>query len=60
LNEEITIAKSQIRRLDAFLERLGINPRDYVLEISNPRLGSATTDESGDVVEAEVDPIPPF
>ena len=61
LSESIDRAKAQMSRLRTFLRRLGINPSDYVLEISsNPDLDAASTDEPGEIVavEAEVDPIP--
>lgn len=60
LNNEIRTAESQNRRLKNFLERLGIDPLGYDLEISTPCLGDGITDDSGQIVavEAEVDPLP--
>jgi len=59
LQDKINVACQQLRRMEDFLRRLGINPASYSLMISEDiALKAATTDESGDVVvEAEVDPI---
>jgi chromosome segregation ATPase len=61
LSDSTARAKAQLSHLKTFLRRLGINPSDYVLEISsNPDLDAASTDEPGEIVavEAEVDPLP--
>lgn len=62
LDNKIEQARHQLRLLENFLKRLGIDPRayTYTLNISDElALKAATTDDSGDVVvEAEVDPIP--
>ena len=52
LNRNIETAKSQLQRLQNFLERLGIDPGSCSLFIADQPVGSAV------VVEAEVDPIP--
>jgi hypothetical protein len=45
--------------MEDFLKRLGIDPASYTLIIDEKAaLNAATNDESRDVVEAEVDPIP--
>ena len=59
LQDKINVARQQLRRMEDFLKRLGIDPASYTLIIEEKvALNAATTDESGDVVEAEVDPIP--
>jgi len=60
LQDKINVARQQLRRMENFLKRLGIDPASYTLIIDEKvALNAATTDESGDVVvEAEVDPIP--
>lgn len=60
LQDKIKVARQQLRRMEDFLKRLGIDPASYILIIDEKvALNAATTDESGDViVEAEVDPIP--
>ena len=58
LKEALARTEAQLNRLTGFLKRLGINPNDFVWEINTPSLGTATTDDSDAVVEAEVDPIP--
>jgi len=60
LQDKINVARQQLRRMENFLKRLGIDPASYTLIIDEKvALNAATNDESGDVVvEAEVDPIP--
>jgi ferritin-like metal-binding protein YciE len=60
LQDKINIARQQLRRMEDFLKRLGIDPASYTLMISEDiALKAAATNESDDVVvEAEVDPIP--
>jgi chromosome segregation ATPase len=60
LQDKINVARQQLRRMEDFLKRLGIDPASYTLIIDEKvALNAATTDESDDfVVEAEVDPIP--
>ncbi len=59
LQDKINVARQQLRRMEDFLKRLGINPASYTLMIDEKvALNAATADSSGDVVEAEVDPIP--
>jgi chromosome segregation ATPase len=62
LQNRIEQAHHQLRLLENFLKRLGIDPRayTYTLNISDDlALKTATTEESDDVaVEVEVDPIP--
>ena len=52
INRSIEIARDQLRRLEKFLERLGIDPSSYSLVIADKPMVSAVA------VEAEVDPIP--
>ena len=60
LQDKINVARKQLRRMEDFLKRLGIDPASYTLMISEDiALKAAATDESDDVVvEAKVDPIP--
>jgi hypothetical protein len=59
LQDKINIARKQLRRMEDFLKRLGIDPASYTLMISEDIALKAASDESDDVVvEAEVDPIP--
>jgi chromosome segregation ATPase len=61
LQDKINIARQQLRRLETFLKRLGIDPTSYTLIVDEKvALRAATTDDSGEVVavEAEVDSIP--
>lgn len=61
LQDKIKQARHQLGLLENFLKRLGIDPRayTYTLNISDDlALKAANNDESGDIVEAEVDPIP--
>jgi hypothetical protein len=59
LQDKINVARKQLRRMENFLKRLGIDPASYTLMISEDIALKAATDESDDVVvEAEVDPIP--
>jgi hypothetical protein len=60
LQDKINIARQQLRRMEDFLKRLGIDPASYTLIIDEKvALNAVTTDGLGDVVvEAEVDPIP--
>jgi len=60
LQDKINVARKQLRRMEDFLKRLGIDPASYTLMISEDiALKAAATDKSDDVVvEAEVDPIP--
>lgn len=60
LKDKINVARQQLRRMEDFLKRLGIDPASYTLIIDEKvALNAATTDELDDVVvEAEVDPIP--
>ena len=60
LQDKINVARQQLRRMEDFLKRLGIDPASYTLIIDEKvALNAATADESDDVVvEAEVDPIP--
>ena len=61
LQDKIKQARYQLRLLENFLKRLGIDPRTYTytLNISDDlALKAANNDESDNVVEAEVDPIP--
>ena len=58
LQDKINIARQQLRRLETFLKRLGIDPTSYTLIVDEKvALRAATTDDSGEVVavEAEVD-----
>jgi len=58
LQNKINIARQQLRRLETFLKRLGIDPTSYTLIVDEKvALREATTDDSGEVVavEAEVD-----
>jgi len=51
-------ARQQLRRVETFLKRLGIDPTSYTLIVDEKvALREATTDDSGEVVavEAEVD-----
>jgi len=60
LREHTNVAKKQLRRLENFLKRLGIDPtaHTYTLHISDDvALGSANSDESDNLVEAHVSPI---
>lgn len=52
LNRKIETAKDQLQRLQAFLERLGIDPSSYSLLIADKPIGSTVT------MEAKVDPMP--
>jgi hypothetical protein len=61
LTDNINLAKKQLRRLENFLKRLGIDSKAYTynLHISNDlALNTATDGSSDDAVEVEVDPIP--
>jgi hypothetical protein len=61
LQDRIEQARHQLRLLENFLKRLGIDPRayTYTLNISDDlALKTATNDESDVAVEVEVDPIP--
>ena len=61
LQDKINMARQQLRRLETFLKRLGIDPTSYTLIVDEKvALRAATTDDSGEVVavEAEVDSIP--
>jgi chromosome segregation ATPase len=61
LRDKIEQARHQLKLLENFLKRLGIDPAayTYTLNISDDlALKAANNDESGDIVEAEVDPIP--
>ena len=59
LNDKIETARAQLQRLEKFLRRLGINPANYSLDISNHALGSVMDEtEESVAVEAKVDPIP--
>jgi hypothetical protein len=61
LQDKINVARQQLRRMEAFLKRLGIDPTSYTLIVDEKvALREATTDDSGEVVavESEVDPIP--
>jgi hypothetical protein len=60
LQDKINVARKQLRRMEDFLKRLGIDPASYTLMISEDiALKAAATNESDDVVvDAEVDPIP--
>jgi|GEM_PF-1083603 len=62
LQDKIEQARHQLRLLENFLKRLGIDSRayTYTLNISDDlALKAATNDESSDVaMEVEVDPIP--
>jgi len=60
LQDKINVARKQLRRMEDFLKRLGIDPASYTLMISEDiALKAVAIDESDDVVvEAEVDPIP--
>jgi hypothetical protein len=61
LEDKINVARQQLRPMEAFLKRLGIDPTSYRLIIDEKvALREATTADSGEVVavEAEVDPIP--
>ena len=61
LQDKIEQARHQLKLLENFLKRLGIDPRayTYTLNISDDlALKAANNDESGDAVEVEVDPIP--
>jgi chromosome segregation ATPase len=61
LEDKIEQARHQLRLLENFLKRLGIDPRayTYTLNISDDLALKATNDESNDVaVEVEVDQIP--
>jgi chromosome segregation ATPase len=61
LQNKINIARQQLRRLETFLKRLGIDPTSYTLIVDEKvALRTATTDDSGEVVpvEEEVDSIP--
>jgi hypothetical protein len=58
LQKKISIARQQLRRVETFLKRLGIDPTSYTLIVDEKvALREATTDDSGEVVavEAEVD-----
>jgi hypothetical protein len=59
LQDKIKVARQQLRRMEGFLKRLGIDPASYTLIIDEKlALNAATNDGSNDVVvEAEVDPI---
>ncbi len=59
LQNKINVARKQLRRMENFLKRLGVDPASYTLMISEDIALKAATNESDDVVvEAEVDPHP--
>jgi hypothetical protein len=63
LQDRTNLAKKQLRRLENFLKRLGIDPvaHTYTLHISDDvALNAANSDDSGNVVEAQVAPISEF
>ena len=63
LQNHINLAQKQLRRLENFLNRLGIDPRAYTetLHISdNVSLKAANSDDSDNLVEAQVSPISKF
>lgn len=62
LEDKINLATQQLRRLENFLKRLGIDPGVYTYKLTisdDVALNAANTDDSGEVVvEAEVDTLP--